>query len=184
MDAKLKQRAIGAVILFSLAIIFIPFLLDGDEAERERLTQQIPLPPPVQPKAITPEAIQRRMDAREKASEVRLPREVADETDYTSKEGFQLDKNQLPVAWSLQVGSFRQQDNALELRARLRRREHRAYILQGRSEDQDIYRVYIGPDVSKEKLLDLGRQLQDTMALPNSILVRYNMAEDTGQLGG
>ena len=35
MDSKLRQRVIGAVVLASLAVILLPFFLDGTVQDRE-----------------------------------------------------------------------------------------------------------------------------------------------------
>jgi len=49
MDAALKQRLIGATVLVALAVIFLPMLLDGPDAEREPGTEQLSLELPNRP---------------------------------------------------------------------------------------------------------------------------------------
>ena len=61
MDAKLKQRLTGAVILTSLAIILLPVLLDGTQEERERVTAQLPEPPRVDLEDITVQDVRQQM---------------------------------------------------------------------------------------------------------------------------
>ena len=73
MDAKLKQRLTGAVILTCLAIILLPLLLDGTEEERARVISDIPEPPRIELSDITVQDIERQMVQMEKASEARLP---------------------------------------------------------------------------------------------------------------
>ena len=82
MDAKLKQRLTGAVILTSLAIILLPLLLDGTEEDRARIATDIPEPPRIDFDDITVQDVMRKIEQMEKASEARLPKEVVDETDY------------------------------------------------------------------------------------------------------
>lgn len=43
LDAALKQRLVGAVVLVALAVIFLPMLLDGSGA-RDRLNEDIAIP--------------------------------------------------------------------------------------------------------------------------------------------
>lgn len=49
MDAALKQRLIGATVLVALAVIFLPMLIDGPEAEREAESEQLSLDLPTRP---------------------------------------------------------------------------------------------------------------------------------------
>lgn len=72
-DINLKQRLVGAVVLVSLAVIFIPLILDGRDPavnyitksnippkpEREFVSRVIPLNPSVipQPEVVEPEAV-------------------------------------------------------------------------------------------------------------------------------
>jgi len=49
MDQQLKQRLVGLAVIFSLAVIFVPMLLDGPEPERETLEVKIPPSPEIPP---------------------------------------------------------------------------------------------------------------------------------------
>jgi DedD protein len=46
MDVQLKQRLVGLTVIFSLAVIFLPMLLDGAGISRDQVTDQ---PFPVEP---------------------------------------------------------------------------------------------------------------------------------------
>ncbi len=183
MDANLKQRLTGAVILTSLAIILLPILLDGTQEERLQVSAEIPTPPRIDLQDISVEDVERRMDEMERASEARLPREIVDETDYEAAPDFILDKNQLPVNWSLQLGSFSSEENAVRLRAKLREENYRTYILHARTADGDLYRVFVGPSSSKETLSEMNDAIGSKFSLKGKI-VRYRIEEDKEQLGG
>jgi DedD protein len=47
MDQMLKQRLIGAIVLISLAVIFIPMILEGPDDELSPRTQDMPPPPTI-----------------------------------------------------------------------------------------------------------------------------------------
>lgn len=47
MEQQLKQRLVGAVVLVSLAVIFIPIILEGPGDEWSPRNQNIPQPPPM-----------------------------------------------------------------------------------------------------------------------------------------
>ena len=188
MEDKLTQRLVGAIILISLAIIFVPLLLDGSETERQQMLQ-LPAPPDIDLAAVTLDDISARMKQMKRDSEAQLPREVPDSTDYADvfdprsprhASDFRLDRNNLPVSWSIQLASFQNQDNAVRLRKRLRAANYRSYILQS---EAGMYRVLVGPMTSRESLAEIGRKLEESMQLKGSI-VRYDIADDAYQLGG
>jgi DedD protein len=183
VDAKLKQRLTGAVILTSLAIIILPLLLDGTQEERERIALRIPEPPRIELEDITVKDVVENIEQMERASEARLPPEIVDETNYESSPDFILDQNNLPVSWSIQLGSFENEKNATRLRADLRKQNYRTYILHARTNEGEIYRVFVGPSSSKEALAEMGRQIEEKMQLKGRI-VRYRIEEDKEQLGG
>lgn len=183
MDAKLKQRLTGAVILTSLAIILLPLLLDGTEEDRVRIATDMPTPPKIDLVDITVQDVRRKIQQMEKASEARLPKEVVDETDYESAPDYMLDKNQLPVNWSLQLGSFQEENNATRLRAQLRSENYRSYILHANTSEGKIYRVFVGPSSSKETLVKKNLEIEAKLKLKGRI-VRYRIEEDLELLGG
>ena len=185
MDAKLKQRLTGAVILTSLSIILLPLLLDGTEEDRIIIATDIPAPPRINLDNITVQDVMRKIEQMEKASEARLPKEVVDETNYDTAPDHMLDKNQLPVNWSLQFGSFQKKDNATLLRAQLREQNYRSYIVQANTNDGQTYRVFVGPSSSQETLKKMNQEIEVKLKLKlKGRLVRYRIEEDQGLLGG
>lgn len=184
MDSKLKQRLTGAVILTSLAIILLPLLLDGTPEGRQSVVNtEIPEPPRIELGDISVQSVERQIQEMERASEARMPREIADETDYQEAEDFSLDQNQLPVNWSLQLGSFQKEENATRLRKLLREQAYRAYILHAVTSDGEIYRVFVGPSSSKEALEEMNVKIEQSLKLKGRV-VRYRIEEDKEQLGG
>ena len=47
MDQMLKQRLIGAIVIISLAVIFVPMILEGPEDELSPRTHDMPPPPTI-----------------------------------------------------------------------------------------------------------------------------------------
>jgi cell division septation protein DedD len=118
----------------------------------------------------------------ERDSAVRLPREVVDETDY-STEDTALDKNSLPIAWSWQLGSFENEENAKKLRASLREAKYRSYILKTKTREGDAFKVLIGPMLEKAAVERIGAEIATQMKIEGNA-VRYQIEEDGTQLGG
>lgn len=182
MESKLRQRVIGAVVLTSLAIIILPVLLDGSAEDRARVVATIPSAPKIELKTLTMSDVTKKMQQMERDSAVRLPREVVDETDYL-EESATLDKNSLPIAWSLQLGSFENEDNARELRATLRDAKYRSYILKTKTREGDTFKVLMGPMLEKAAVERIGTEIATQMKIEGNV-VRYRIEEDGEQLGG
>lgn len=183
MESKLRQRVVGAIVLTSLAIIILPLLLDGSAEDRQRVVASIPEPPKIDLTEITVEDITRKMQRLERASAAQLPEEVVDETDYSDIEGVGLDRNDLPVGWSLQLGSFRNEKNAVGRRASLREAGYRSYILHNKTNDGELYKVFVGPMLERADVLKLGEEISQGMQI-NGVVVRYRIEDDMAQLGG
>ncbi len=183
METRLKQRVVGAFLLTAVAIVILPVLLDGSAEDRARVTAVIPDAPGIDLKKISIRDIREKMDQMERASASQLPMETVDEDSYEQSGGFLLDENQLPVSWSLQLGSFRDKDNAVNLRAKLREANYHSYILYSRVSEGETWRVLVGPMVKKSALLELAGEIERSFDLKGQV-VRYRVEDDSGQLGG
>ena len=191
MESKLKQRLVGAVILISLAVIIVPLLLDGNEAERRQMLK-LPARPDIELNAVTVDGITAKMEQMERSSASRLPQEVADDTDYASlvpgsavdsadpSSEFMLDKNNLPVSWVLQLGSFESRARAVGLREQLQAANFRSHIQQS---EAGMFRVLVGPMVSKQSLTEISRQIEKTIKA-RGVILPYDIADSTKQVGG
>lgn len=189
MEQQLKQRLVGAVVLVSLAVIFIPIILEGPRDELAPRSQNIPEPPPldfstdlqlplpdtgdaadVAPVAASPapsagEAARQDSDA--------APAAVgeAEPAAAPAPPAAQPPRPRQPPApatladgWYAQVGSFSQQANAAALRERLGKAGYSAHLQQADTGKGSSYRVLVGPETEREgaeKLLQkLARELQ------------------------
>ncbi|MFP6807548.1 MAG: SPOR domain-containing protein [Pseudomonadales bacterium] len=179
----MKQRLVGAFVLTTLAIIILPILLDGSAEKRERMVAHIPEAPDIKMTRISVKDLKLKMERMEQASAIQLPSEQVDEDTYEGETGFTLDKNDLPVSWSLQLGSFETQENATRLRAKLREAEYHAYILYSRTGEGETWRVLVGPMLKKSGLKDIAAKIKGAYSLEGRV-VRYRIEDDAGQIGG
>lgn len=179
METKLKQRLIGAIVLIAIAVILIPMILDGDG--RRAIELDVEMPP-------EPEFIfESDLPATTKLDE--LP--VAEEPDtkpVPSEEKTPMKKepdeaNQAPAsriveaaadhvkpdpalsAWVVQVGAFGEKSKALALQERLRAGDYPAFTEQVKDGDRVIYRVKVGPDLSRENAEELRTKLAKEYSL-------------------
>ena len=183
MDPKLRNRIIGAVVLTSFAIVLLPLLLGGSVQERERFVADIPKPPNIVLRDLSLSDIKQTMQQIEQDSAARLPLEIVDQTDYSENRNFALDRNSLPVAWSLQHGSFEEEKNARNLRTLLREAEYRSYIMRSKTRDGQRFKVFVGPMIDKTSLEKISVEIRTQMDI-EGLIVRYRIEDDSLQLGG
>lgn len=203
VDKKLKQRVAGAVVLTALAIVILPMLLDGSAAERARVLSRIPDGPDIQTADLRLDDVLQHMEKQEAGSEAKLSKTRSSEsgielsgssepddaghTGQTLTENLnsslKLDSDGLPIAWSLQVGSFSKQENALKLRESLRNNEHQSYIYKAETETGETYRVFIGPVMNRTLLEAVAGEVKAEYDLEGRI-VKYDTDEDRNLVGG
>lgn len=184
MNEKLKQRLVGAVVLVSLAVIFIPMLLDGGERSRMPMfgsnipdkpdyhfePLEIPLHPVTTVAEDRPQLIDKpepvpsketKPQEQPKTAEVKSPDNTQANGETTAPKPKPASpaqsENREQVAWVVQVGSFSQSNNALSLRDKLRSNGFTAFVEKLKSDGETIYRVRIGPELKKE---NAEKQLQ------------------------
>lgn len=157
MDEGLKKRLIGAAVLASLAVIFVPMLFEEPPSR----------PPPLPPLPARP-------PVSDFASEM-LREEVAAVTPLAPREiQAEVDAGSGPVAvepvkprtgltaWAVQVGSFSSQENAEKLVAKLRE----ANLPTPDAELVDIkgkryYRVKVGPVVERAEAEGMAARVSE-----------------------
>ena len=230
-EERLKQRLVGAIVLVSLAVVFVPILFDvSHEANEEVLpdtdgrdpgTSAGPartvgehhprdaadaaprrprwnanaagtrLPPPLRrarypdpastssgtaastpvPGVSEPAGAARRSNPPSTRTE---PAPAAGASDGASRK---KQATAAPVAasggWTVQLGSFRESENALALRKRLQARGYPAFVETGSTARGAVSRVFVGPIPGREQAKDSAEKLRREMAL-EGIVVPYS----------
>ena len=197
MDEQLKQRLVGAAVLVLLAVIFIPMILDrppGPEVRVEHPTlpprnetdfssRIVPLSEPqtllvdaeterravpeIEPaKPAPPAEPSNTVSAAAKAStdEKSVPA-PAPETNKAKVES-------APHGWAIQLGSFSSAENAVALREKLKKMGYVAFIEAARLDGKEVTRVFVGPELSRERAGELVRKLQADSEL-KGMVVQY-----------
>lgn len=141
-----KQRLVGAVVLFALALIFWPVVMGPQRDQSFVIESDIPEKPVFAPSSIkppkTPDDVSQVGEYQRK---LQAEQEEASVTASTSQSKPALDADGLPVGWEIQVGSFGQRDNALKLKNRLQGMGYRPQLAR----KGDLTRVFIGPYIDK-----------------------------------
>ncbi len=181
MDPTLKYRIVGAAVLLSLAVIFIPMILDGSGKDTIA-TIDMEMPP--EPTLVFSDEIE---------DQVQTPapeHTSSDSTNEPDAEPPDIDINQniMPevvvsettkpelLSWVVQVGAFGEKEKALAMQQNLLAADYDALIEIGESKGKDYYRVKVGPVISQEEAIKLKDNLKVKLKLDSAFVTRYPRA--------
>jgi DedD protein len=165
MDQNIKNRLVGIIVIFALAVIFLPMILDGSGVNKDKFEVVIP-PQPVlnanpefeakiielnQQVDALPELKPRFTD--ENSTENKIKRETtakADARPVPAKTEFEPVARSGGDSWVLQVGSFQDRGKALVQRDKMRKSNIAAvFIEQYNTGDKPSFRVRLGPFITR-----------------------------------
>jgi len=170
MEPALKQRLIGATILISLAVIFVPMLIGEKIPENEVVTIDIPK---------LPESFESKIIALPEQSE-----EPMAEVSISSNAAVKITTPSIPkppvrkavegiTAWAVQVGSFSNKKNADSLSTKLQKAGFSAFVEQSEGKNGEVFRVRVGPELSKQKAEKIKQTLQQEQQLAKALVVQH-----------
>ena len=200
MDQQLKQRLTGAVVLVSLAVIFVPVILEGPRDEWTPRDHTIPepsamdyqapaeLPIPAPLSSAAPE--QTEDSAAETPRTVAVPLPPPAEQTVPAKPVKKPPPPTKPTTtaatkqpatpaagWYVQVGSFSQSVNAGRLRDRLKGAGMDAHLHSADTDKGTSYRVLVGPSATRPQAEKLQQQLATTQKL-KGIVIEVGAGQD------
>jgi DedD protein len=187
MDQNIKNRLVGIIVIFALAVIFLPMILDGSGVRKDKLEVVIPPQPLVsanpefESKIIElnaevddlPELEPRFVD--ENSSKNKIERVDTAKVDSKTEPQVKKIKAKADVAakvkeggdcWVLQVGSFTDRDKALVQRDKIRKSNIAAvFIEQFKIDNKSSFRVRLGPFINRDQ----------TKVAQNKIKAKHNI---------
>lgn len=206
-NMSLTSRIVGAIVILSLGIIFIPLLLETDNVDSGSMKNS---PIPEIPNEISTIIFQLneetgkfeeegnspvdkfeasvRHKIANSANEVEMP-EVSpiavtvDSATATAAQPISRPITKPPVkqdapqdktrhSWMLQLASFKDEKKALKLRDALRKKKYVTHIAERKLDSGSLWRVRIGPEVSKAKIVKAQKILEKEMGLKGLIVRR------------
>ena len=199
MEQILKQRLIGAIVLVSLAVIFIPIILEGPDDEWTPRSHSLPdkpqldyradvelvLPPPT---PVTHQQIPGEIAVKDavtvtaqpvadpgKSVEVPAPPPEPVKVEPKAKPSVKPSVPAVPEAkmlkgWFVQVGSFGQEMNARGLQDRLVASGFKAQLQKVEIGNKHAYRVLVGPSVSRSEAEKLAASLKSGQQLKGMVV--------------
>jgi len=174
MATLMRHKIIGSLVWLGLAIIVLPFVLDGDGLkDLAKAPTQIAMPAPLEVAPIEietvdpakPIALAPVADTKESKPEQSTAKPKA-----TSSNKPSLDAQGLPNSWVVQLASFKSKDKAEALLKKLLKAKFAAYV----QEFNDYYRVLVGPVNTRSEADTLKGKLQQDYKL-SGIVVAYNL---------
>lgn len=152
MEAPLQQRIVGAIVLVTLGVIFIPALLDGS-GYKSRQVQDIEIKdkpdfPPLAQKKVKPIATPLEQNKKENTVALKVDPKQPDKK---------------PVkTFALQVGTFDDYSNAEKMRDKLRKDGYTTFVHKSQGKSKTTYKVRIGPEIEHSVLEKIKTTLRKT----------------------
>jgi DedD protein len=197
MDQNIKNRLVGIIVIFALAVIFLPMILDGSGVRDDNFQVIIPQQPdiPSDPEfdsrivelnaevEAIPELEQRFVDEvssdnplkadSQKSAQAEVKTAPAAVVSSKSDDGETLPAKTGGDSWVLQVGSYQDRKKALTQRDKLRKSNIAAvFIEQFNADDKPSYRVRLGPFVNREQARVAQNKIKAKYNI-NGIIMKY-----------
>ncbi len=182
-EGRLKQRLVGAVVLIALAVIFIPMLLSGGrEMDMPVFGSNVP-ERSVEINNIKHIDIEDMQAPAKQINPKRVPiakglpePKIVKEEDASIIETITAltETEKKPVitktVWAVQVGSFNKSSNALRLKEKLKKKKIHAFVERIMRKGKPVYRVRVGPEVTRKKAEALKVKLKKEFKLSGLVV--------------
>lgn len=160
MEAPLQQRIVGAIVLVTLGVIFIPALLDGT-GYKSRQVQDIEIKekpdfPPLKQKTVKPVPTP-------------VEKNKQDQVKVQKADAKQLHKKPIK-SFALQVGTFGNNENAEKMREQMRQAGYSAFVQKSSSKGKTSYKVRIGPELERSVLEKIKTDVKKTQKVDGYIV--------------
>jgi DedD protein len=168
MEDGLKQRLVGAIILLALAVIFIPVVFDRERIELVDTRTQIPAAPHIE--AVVIDVAVAPVVESEAPDAVDMFTPDENEAQNLEPESLSFDSQGVPTSWVIQIASFRIDGHAKQLRDKLAADGYSAYIKDVATERGKMTRLFVGPKLDKNILLQQKKEIEEKYKLTTILL--------------
>jgi len=195
IDRAITYRLIGAGIMVLSAAIVLPLILDGERPAELDVHVHVTTPPdfpvvniaPVQPVESLPvepspaeeksaQDIQlipipksaKDVAVIEKSAPSSTKAEVASQAKAASAE--KVTSTKIAERWTLQIATFKSEDNAIRLVKKLKDANYDAYSLTTNS----LYKVYVGPEFKRETSEKMREKINNEFKL-KGLVIKYSV---------
>ena len=162
---------VGAIVIVAIAIVFIPIVFDEGRTRPLDIQVNIPEKPVIsqvpieKPKRPTLDVVA----ASKQASTTSTPKKADSSVEINTKK---FDENKLPMSWSVQLATFKEQKNAGTLRDKLRKSGYKSYLKVENGKKTKLHRVFVGPELDYKRISVLQKKLKKQFKL-EGFIVRF-----------
>ncbi|MBT5097815.1 SPOR domain-containing protein [Gammaproteobacteria bacterium] len=183
MDLALKYRIVGAIVLVSLAVIFVPIVLDGSGHEsadgsghRQNIRSDLNIPP--EPEFIDEQPAVRAGWKQQMETSTQTVTDADDLAQGIHPEvSLAKGASDKLISWVVQVGAFGEREKALALKKQLADEKLDLFIEVAGEKQKRVYRVKVGPMISHEKAEQMQLRLVDKFKLTAAFVSSYPRVE-------
>lgn len=178
MTDQIKNRVVGAVVLFALAIIFLPKIFDGEKESQRREFVSIPKKPQHQQPAIKQLNVGVAVDESVKDtlsdSQQNKPRPLSNSKPKVIAAPVVVASPAIKAkAWVIRMGSFGNPQNVKSFVVKLRKKGFSAFSVPTTPRAGITNKVYVGPELNKHKLVSLQPKLKQSFN-ESGVIERYH----------
>ena len=187
----IKQRLIGFLVIIALTIIFWPIVFVAPIQEDDLVFPEFEMPPKPDITGSPREAPEMNRLKVEQLPQIPLPEvpteqpidiAVASSERYliaadieplqqsSALERAAFDEQGLPISWELQIATFSTESRAQMIAEQLQNKGHKAYVSPVTIDKKGLYRVRIGPNIQKSRLLDIQRDIDAYYGVKSEII--------------
>ncbi len=182
MDPHLKQRLVGAAVLLSLAVIFLPLVLSGPPPDDGRVERR---EIPVQPEMDFRSRVKPLGDPQWAKPTLNAPVAYAQDAEPLRSDQVEPKSTaKSPVkhrpqpkvglsAWSVQVGIFGSKQNAKALSDKMRTKGFDAYVDSVTVKAGKAWQVRVGPELKKSNAQAIVKKIAKQLGLKDAYVTRY-----------
>ncbi|MDF1830708.1 MAG: SPOR domain-containing protein [Porticoccaceae bacterium] len=179
MNESMKQRLVGVLVLLALATLLLPVLFDFEGSDYTVDTRPtIPASPDIESveiKKAGPVKGAGTVTSHEDMYRFDRSREMAeqhpDDKSALQDQPSGLNAEGIPFAWIVQVASFTDIDKAKALNQHLLDDGYKAYSRRVVIGGETNYRVYVGPKVAKQAMLEQQQAIERQYNVKTLLLV-------------
>jgi DedD protein len=156
-----RQRVVGMILILLMAAIIAPLVLRGPE--EVRLALDLELPPEPAPAVMRDGPLLTSDQVEKVARDIdKAMNEVSQVSPESTGDPYiPVTDETIPQGWSVQLASLTNQANATALAAKLRDAGYRSHVrVVGQGVDRR-YRVFAGPELERERAVELRATLQE-----------------------
>lgn len=199
MSSQFHNRLVGTIVIVALGVIFLPDILDGKKERVQEEFTEIPLRPVITQNGnngSNVEVLSAKQELKNKLTNNADNQSLKDQADDPNKKN-KVDKTDNSVekkapkpaanqnnnnqtkaivsqsdsaAWTVQLGSFRDAENAKSLIQKLRKKGYSAYSLPQRPTQGQLTKVFVGPDISIDKINQLQMEVEKITRLKAKVI--------------